>query len=658
MATLKELEAALRNADAAAEAGSQEAAGDARAIAAEIENVLRLTPGLNENPTSGSGVASLLAAANTMQWRDFGLGAVQSLSEGGPMVSGPMTVAKMVSEKFGVPMPENPIKNWADNAIAENREADEVLMETWPGKIGYGLSAISSVAAPGASARRAATLAQFAKHAPALMGVSRGLLPSSYSGNAILGGLLGASRPTVEGESRPLNTAAGVFGGLLGKVIPGAIGATYGGAKKAWQGLFPNIDEAAASVLRSEADSAANLLTPMPSNIPGVARSLAEESKDAGIARLERNSRSTGKGWDAIDRQNNAARVSALESFAGDEASIAAATEARALATAPLRNEALRASGVDTSRLIGQLERMERAFEGRPSVQSGLAQVRSLLTKVTNENGVTGQDSVRVLDNVRKTINEMLSGKFGGDNAQALAGSRELMAVRNQLDRVVQAQVPVYGEYLDTFRAMSRPIDRMELGQRLVSPVAGSSVLDAVTGKQVLTPAAFSRQARGLDAAAQAATGFRKAKAESILEPQDFVTIRGVQDDLERRAFAATAGSGGGSPTFERGALQQRLAGHAAGRVPVLGAAVGYLREMGQARLESRLTQVLQNPADARAILSMIPGEDRRILEAVLMRAGVPIAGVSGPGAVPPMLGLLGPVGQNGTVPTRDDSKR
>lgn len=234
-----------------------------------------------------------------------------------------------------------------------------------------------------------------------------------------------------------------------------------------------------------------------------------------------------------------------------------------------------------------------------------------------------GHDKVAVLDNVRKTIGDMLSGKYGGDTPGALAGSRELMVVKNQLDRVLARQAPEYGQYLDAFRDGSKAMNRMEVGQSLISSRSGKADLDAVTGKQVLTPAAFSGRARDLDKVSAEATGFRKAKADNILRPEDFAAVRNVQDDLERRAFAATAGSGGNSQTFERMATNDRVAGGLMTKAPLgIGKLFEYLNDLGESRLQAKLSQVLANPAQARAILLRLPVNDRRTIESVLSRAG------------------------------------
>lgn len=511
--------------------------------------------------------------------------------------------------------------------IDERKVRDAPLKRTGAGMTGGALGSVSQLLLPGTILKGASKVPALSGASPLLSAAGKALLPATLRGTATQGAALGALQPTATGDSRLLNAGLGALGGAAGYGIGKGIGALASlvsqGAKAVMGRPTANaLDSRVAEVIRSEADSPANLLKAAPSSVPGVQRSLAEETLDAGVARLERNARSRGQGWDLLDRANNAARIAEIEKFAGDDAAIAAAKAVRDKSSNSLRQQAMKIEGVDTSRLISQVDRLTESFAGRPAVQTGLKQIRELLSRQASGGKAVPEDRVAVLDNVRKTIGDMLSGKYGGDSAASLAGSRELMTIKSQLDRVLQKQAPEYAQYLDAFRQGSKPINRMELGQSLLTSRSGSAILDPVTGKQTLTPAAFSGRARNLDKVAQEATGFRKAKAAGILQPEDLAAIKAVQDDLERRAFAATAGSGGNSQTFERLALNDKLAGGVAGRIPYVGPAVQYLRERGQQRLQARLFEVLQNPEQARAILAKVPEKDRKLLQVALSRTG------------------------------------
>ena len=123
-----------------------------------------------------------------------------------------------------------------------------------------------------------------------------------------------------------------------------------------------------AETLRREAVDAAALSRAAPSAIPGVQRTLAEESLDPGIAILQRGVFARTPEAAVTRSNNNAARVAALRGFAGDDAAVGAAEAARNAATKPLRDQAVKATGVDTSRLLSRLDRTVKQLETRKAV--------------------------------------------------------------------------------------------------------------------------------------------------------------------------------------------------------------------------------------------------------------------------------------------------
>ena len=88
------------------------------------------------------------------------------------------------------------------------------------------------------------------------------------------------------------------------------------------------------------------------------------------------------------------------------------------------------------------------------------------------------------------------SGKAGGDKSYARAATRELMQFKNQLDEEIAKASPTFGQYLNRYREMSVPINRMQIGQAMMDSKSGSAILDPVTGVQVLTPAQRKEKTR------------------------------------------------------------------------------------------------------------------------------------------------------------------
>lgn len=493
--------------------------------------------------------------------------------------------------------------------------------------------------------------------------------------SATEGAAMGATQPVTGGNYNQQKLLQTALAGVASPLAEGAIGGSKAlvGLLKGGPSVNP-LDRAATDILTREAENPAALSKAAPSLVPGVTRTLAEETLDPGVARLERNLRSTNKQFDAQDRSNNAARVGALEKIAGSDADMAAALNARDTSTNSLRDAAFnegqsfdaahaaqqsasQTSHAATAEAIDRANTLRRSLgytkqlpipdappssspkealqarigeviaknNGNPAVQTALSVVGGALRQA--------EDSVPGLYNVRKYVNDLLSGRAGGDTVSAKAASRELIDIKGEIDQELQRRAPTFSKYLTAFQDASKPINRMDVGRDLLQPSSGSAVLDPVTGSQVLTPAQFSKKARDLDTVAARATGFAKAKAENILSDSDIATIKAIQDDLERQSFRATAGSGGNSQTFERQALQDRMkSGVTRGalrQVPVVGRFTGDFLDMldksRNERVKERLAYLVANPAEARRVLASLPPAGQKIVNDALLGIGGPV---------------------------------
>lgn len=540
-----------------------------------------------------SGVQRFLAGAGK-SLADSATGVAQVLSSDyAPLITG---LPGLITRELG----QRGVGQAANQRAMESRELDQDLLNTGAGLAGNVAGTLAQVLGPGIAARGTAA-------APAF-------LPTTIVGNALQGAALGALQPAVAEGERGINALGGLAGGAAGGAIGRAGSAAFNAVANAGRRGISAADRGAANVLLREAADPNALQTVAPSSVPGVQRTLAEETLDPGIARLERTVRSTGGQFDALDRANNAARVGAIETFAQDENALRAATRSRNQQTEALRESAMQDSGVNVGAvrevLANQLERTAT----RPSVQSALLDVKQSLD--------AAGDDVFSLYGTRKYIDDLMSGKAGTDKSYAKAASRELMQIKNALDERLAEASPSFSQYLDKYREMSGPINTMQVGQALIGRSSGGAVLDPVTGVQVLTPAQFSKASRSLDDVAAKATGFKKAKADQILRPSDIAIIKSVQDDLERQAFRATAGSGGNSQTFERLGVQDRItrgAGREAlGMVPGGRYITGFMDVLDKTKneqLKERLAYLVANPEEARRVINSLNPAGRTVVQ-------------------------------------------
>ena len=608
MATLAELERALVAADAAG--NTEDARALAQAIAAQRQPKAQPTPERAPRATDNMSGLDRFRAGIGKSLVDTAAGLVQATVDQGSRVAGlgdAIISSGIGNEGFrrGVQRANDlwrTPQRYLQAKAEERRKLDEDLVSTPGGLLGNVAGTLAQVVGPGLAARGS--------------GAAATLLPTTVRGSAVQGGLLGYVQPATSEADRAANVGIGAGGGLLGAAIPAVAGRAVQAVKQVGAPFTQRgTEEAAARVIRGFAEDPARLVR-NPSSVPGVQRTLAEETLDPGIAQLQRAvSAREGAPFDSLRRSNNAARVGAIRQFAGDEADIAAAEAARDAAAVPLLQRAETVTGVDTQPVRDYVQQAIDANATRPTVRNAVRDVQAALSEAG--------DDVSSLYNLRKYIDDLLQGRVGGEQGYARAASRELQGVKGALDQQLESASPEFGQYLDLYRSGSAPINRMQAGQELLRRSSGG-IADPTTGLEVLTPAAFGRSARNLDAIAASGTGFGKASAANVFQPSDLTTIRGVNDDLARQAFADTAGRGSGSDTFQKLATN----GDILGAVQELGVNIpgsGVIRMLGSAgrdRVNRQLVEILTDPARAQDVLRRTSASDRKVIQGVLTAMG------------------------------------
>lgn len=508
-----------------------------------------------------------------------------------------------------------------DEALA--RELEAPLADTGLGFTGNVLGGVAQVVTPGAAFKGAAMVPQLSRAAPALNAASTAFIPRTVPGAGLSGAAFGAVQPVTAGESRLANAA---FGGAFG--VAGA------GAPQ----VFRNVTRAvsgprakAADIIREGVPNADEVVAgAVPSRVPGVQRTLAEATLNPDVVNLDRGYRSVS-GTRLANREiaNNQARVDQLARIAGTEDELQAAISAREVATAPLRRDALQAERVDMVNALARISALENSLSGSPSVQGAVGEVRRLLTDAAKRGGEGA--NMRELYNIRKEIGFMLGGKT--EKPMAAAQSRELMVARDLLDNAIARRVPKFREYLETYKAMSGDVNRLQFGQEL-SRVALAGA-EGVT--PTLQPGAFMRATQGIgtanprngaNALAARATGFRKARADQVLPTADVDTLRAIREDVTRIQEVqriASRNAGGNSQTALLQQLQSGVLRRLSNRAPFVGDLLSVLDERAKERVAEAVSDALANPDQARQILSRFPANQRPVVARVFGSAGLQI---------------------------------
>lgn len=548
-----------------------------------------------ENPTDGMSTFDRVAA---------GVGKSAMDTYRGLKQAGTSAIRHLADNPTGTA--DNAVTRWADESLAGQqaeidraRKLDAPLMDTAGGVTGNVLGTIGQIVGPGLALRGTAAGAS--------------LLPRTVAGNSAQGAVIGGVQPVGAGDNRLANIALGGGFGAAGAALPIA-GSRLAGLVRSPGHTAAGANRRAGEILRSEATDVNALANPAPSTVPGVQRTLGEESLDPGIMALENTVRAGQRGtFDPIDTANNVARVRAIQGIAGTDADMAAAEAARGTTARTARTQAMQAGPVSLPNTMATIDAAIDAQQGRPAIQGALRQVQGLLRQADG----TPESRIEVLDNVRMTIGDMLSGRYGGESAQALRGARELIDIRDALNAEIGGQVPSFTAYLDAYRQASRPINRMQVGREVLD--RGSAPVPDDLGLPRLTPGAFSRVSGDLDQVAARATGFGRASAADILSADDIQLIRSIQDDMQRQ-FRRQSSATVGSQTFERGEIERRTARQMASRIPVVGGFLEVFEQAATNRVKERLAYLLANPAEARRVVAALPPADRAAVNQALLQ--------------------------------------
>lgn len=118
-----------------------------------------------------------------------------------------------------------------------------------------------------------------------------------------------------------------------------------------------------------------------------------------------------------------------------------------------LRQAEQRGVAVDAKPVADLIDGM-LAKDKRPAVTSALKQARQMLNAAGSDQLDT---SVSGLYETRKAINDIIEGRT--DSPTGRYATRELVQVRDALDAQINAVAPEFGQYLQTYRSASRPLD-------------------------------------------------------------------------------------------------------------------------------------------------------------------------------------------------------
>lgn len=461
------------------------------------------------------------------------------------------------------------------------------------------------------------------------LGLPAVLIPGANTlvGAGVIGSIQGAAEPTSQDESVLKNMLIGGASSTAGVALGRLLRAGYQGAK----GLIEPFTEAGQNRIagrtleRFATDPSALRGATNAATATGARPTLAEATRDTGIASLERSLAQQDPQVAAMLAQrageNNAARVATIGSIAGDPSKRAAAEAARSAASGDMYQAATNATYTVDGKLADLLKRpavqqaMQRAKalaenQGRPFAfatesQAPFSGVGGRSAESTKQ--ITGQG----LQDLKMAMDEMLSDPASGFTGKA---GDTIKNLRSQVVQWMEDANPAFKQARTTYAAASKPINAMDVGQRLLDKTTGA--IRDMGGNQRLQANAFSRALNDEAGTVQKATGFKGVNAlADVMTPDQLSKLNAVRNELELVSNLSQAANGPGSQTA-KSLASQNLLRQALGptglpqswaestMLETLLRPVQFGMKAAEPRIQNKLAQIMLDPSLARNALT------------------------------------------------------
>lgn len=505
------------------------------------------------------------------------------------------------------------IGDYDEKAAKADAELDKPLMDTTAGSVGKFAGDVALTAVPGYRAQQALTtgLRTGATMLPrAAQAVTNAAAP--YLGAMGSGAAVGAA---LSPEDLSGGAAFGALTGGAGELGGRTLSSLWSGTKAVFEPLTQSGRE---RVLKRTFDRFATdpaKVRAAAANpevfVPGVKPTLAEATMDPGIAQLQRGAAATSPDVASALAQSRGQQIagyrSVLDDLAGNDGKREFFDTARNAAANELYGKAY-GQGLQ---MTPELQAVAGELMQRPSIQAAMQKAKVL----AKEKGIDikdAQGSVAGLHYAKKALDDMISeAKRAGRGAEVEA----LVDTQRKLVGFLSEASPTYGQALDTFKQMSRPINQMDVAQALRDK-ALPALTDLGDGSLARVNAnSYANALRNADVTAQRATGMAGAKMANVMDPSQMQSIEGIGKDMARYASAQELARVPGSPTTQYlGAqniirqflgplgLPQSAADSMLGRLAA--GAMGLPFKLTQSQTEQMLARALSDPQVAAKIMA------------------------------------------------------
>lgn len=421
---------------------------------------------------------------------------------------------------------------------------DRPLMDTWSGLAGNIVGNVATMAGPGAVLGLAGKAAKL----PRLIAAGREMIaPTTLPSATAQGAGFGALQPTVTGGSTREGNV--IMGGIAGGIAPAIVGAGRIG-KAALVDPFTQggRERLAGQALERFARDPSKILnaTAPATTIPGSVPTLAEIVNDTGVSQLQRTLRNDPTAGPIISERlaaNNAARINAIQEIAGDDLLRSMHVDARKQVAEPLYEQAMSQMAHDTPWIKGQITQLQKrpAFQKAWNDATGLAAEYGVKLDPENMTQVAHWAKMALDDQIEKVV----AAKEGTRYIEALRGTRDKLVSLMESGRFA----PGYAEARQTYAAMSRPINQIDVGKKLLETLQPALAKEGDDPR--VAAASFAKAVQNGNRTAALALDYPGAKLADVMDPKQLEIIHQVTRELGNTARAERQGMALGSPTAQ-----------------------------------------------------------------------------------------------------------
>lgn len=384
------------------------------------------------------------------------------------------------------------------------------------------------------------------------------LAPTAFipGANTMVGaGLIGATIGALTTPGSVVDRgAAAVFsgaGGMAGQAIPRVLGSI----KAAAQPFTQSGRDAIVGRLmnRTVGDDAAQVAARMKAAqplLPGSMPTAAEVAESGGIAALQRAmSAADPQAYTHRGMEQASARLNALRGIAGDDAKMAAAEAARDAATSTLYRQADAGVAPLDSMFNGLLQRPQ--FKAAVDRAAELAKDKGLTDIFFRD--AKGKPVALIGEGahfIKKALDE--AGEFGSKSYTGKQSAGAANSTNEIFQTWLEKSIPEYSAAKAAYAAGSRPINQMQVGQKLLNDISPALADHGALAKE--TASKYALALRNSEQTANTATGFRQG-LDAVMDPGQMDILNRIAQDLARKSNAQDLGRGVGSNTFQNLAM-------------------------------------------------------------------------------------------------------